>query len=331
MMQTIWIVDSEILYMNDLKYWKEYISEFITGAIKQRKLNVNVRIISDVLEVFKNKEVSNNDHFIFHDTFHPYITQIRYLSLTLGIKIVIHGLWNITSLDDINLQVNKTTRKWKLLYEKLILRTLDFHYFVTEEHLNDISSRLLRFFKIHPRDLDLSVGWPFTGVEHYSLDITYKNKRNMIIFPYPVTMNSQVSIFKEISRNLPQYEFIVAYEKAATLEQLHSLLASSKMTMNCNLNDILGISMYESIYYNSIPMIPKRFAYTSTYDEKFLYPSEWTESFLMSIHHMKDIKEYIQERMENHENYLEPIHENKQKLSLTQFNDKNLIKNIFNT
>ena len=61
------------------------------------------------------------------------------------------------------------------------------------------------------------------------------------------------------------------------------------MIFSANLQETLGISCYEGLLVNSIPFMPSRLSYKEIYNEDYLYPSIWTESFESYLEHKEKL------------------------------------------
>jgi hypothetical protein len=104
-------------------------------------------------------------------------------------------------------------------------------------------------------------------------------KRDLILFPHRIAPEKQLEIFKDLEKHLPQYEFVVCQEQQLSKDEYHTLLGEAKLVFSANLQETLGISMYEGCLVDAIPMVPDRLSYTEMYDPIFKYPSEWTNSY----------------------------------------------------
>jgi hypothetical protein len=105
------------------------------------------------------------------------------------------------------------------------------------------------------------------------------NKIDMVIFPHRIAPEKQVEIFKDLAESMPEVEFVVAQEHNLTKDEYHLALSRSKIVFSANTQETLGISCFEGALVGATPMVPDRLSYTEMYDDKFKYPSEWTENW----------------------------------------------------
>src|SRR6056300_1455112 len=105
------------------------------------------------------------------------------------------------------------------------------------------------------------------------------DKRNLILFPHRIAPEKQVDIFRDLKDQLPEYEFVVCQERELTKNEYHNLLGEAKLVFSANLQETLGISWYEGVLVDAIPMVPDRLSYSEMALKCFMYPSEWTKDF----------------------------------------------------
>jgi glycosyltransferase involved in cell wall biosynthesis len=107
----------------------------------------------------------------------------------------------------------------------------------------------------------------------------FSEKEDIIIFPHRLAPEKQVEIFRDLAESLPQYKFVVCQDNKLTKHEYHKLLAKSKIMWSANLQETLGISPFEGALLGVVPLLPDRLSYSEMYNEDYLYPSEWTESY----------------------------------------------------
>ena len=152
------------------------------------------------------------------------------------------------------------------------------------------------------------------------------------MFPHRVAPEKQPEIFKDLAKELPEYEFIICQEHNFTKDEYHSLLERSKMVFSANLQETLGISCYEGALSGAIPMVPDRLSYTEMYSEDFKYPSEWTESWESYLKHKDHLIREIRIWMERYDTIAETgkIKELANNLHENYFSCNGLKKVLFN-
>jgi hypothetical protein len=153
-------------------------------------------------------------------------------------------------------------------------------------------------------------------------------KRDLILFPHRIAPEKQVEIFKELAAALPQYEWIVCQEQNLTKEAYHTLLGEAKLVFSANLQETLGISMYEGALVDAIPMVPDRLSYKEMYAEIWKYPSEWTESYSSFLHNKQALCDKIVEFMTDYDEYAKLVPQQARSLHHDFFSATELLKNI---
>ena len=72
---------------------------------------------------------------------------------------------------------------------------------------------------------------------------------------------------------------LFAQERELTKNEYHNLLGRAKMIFSANLQETLGISWYEGLLVDCIPMVPDRLSYSEMANLEFKYLSIWTKNF----------------------------------------------------
>jgi hypothetical protein len=300
--------------------------------------------VEQIGRLFCNGAVHPGDHFIFTDAWHPGIINLKYMSELLNIPVTTHGLWHAGSYDPQDFLGRLVGDKpWVRHAEKSFYHAFDYNYFATQFHIEMFFTNLLNDYPTenpwYEEDLaDLRegtltdkivrTGWPMEYMKDILVEYKSMPKRDLILFPHRIAPEKQVEIFRDLKEHLPQYEFVVCQDQTLTKNEYHNLLGEAKIVFSANLQETLGISMYEGALVNAIPMVPDRLSYTEMYYDTFKYPSEWTESFETYTQHRPELCGKIIQYMDNYEKFLPSL--NKQTLDLTEqfFSCNNLLKNI---
>jgi hypothetical protein len=220
--------------------------------------------------------------------------------------------------------------------EKAFFSAIDHNYFATDFHvkmfvenllevpqgnITNVAGSLMREGKI------VRSGWPM----EYMPDtlMPYKgNKRDLILFPHRIAPEKQVEIFRNLALELPEYEWVVCQEQNLTKDEYHSLLGQSKMVFSANLQETLGISMYEACLVDSIPLVPDRLSYSEMFAEVWKYPSSWTESFDSYLEHKQELIALIRKYMTEYDDWRTMIPQQAFSLHMHYFSATNLLANL---
>jgi len=267
--------------------------------------------IEQISRLFCSGDIKPGDHFVFTDAWHPGIINVKYMSELLGIPIVTHGLWHAGNYDPQDFLGRIVGNKpWVSYAEKSFFHAFDHNYFATNFHINLFCENLLDmpWEKAHLLygNKIIHSGWPMEYLKTTFDEYDKTNKRDLILFPHRIAPEKQVDIFKDLAKQLPEYEFVVCQDLDLTKEEYHKLLCESKLVFSANLQETLGISCYEALLANSIPLVPDRLSYTEMYDDDFKYPSLWTQNFDSYLIHREKLCELIKDKMTNYSNYVWP-------------------------
>ena len=355
----IFIVDIEAVDTRYTKQWKEYLPKQL-----QRSTNEEVIVISggevpqattpgaflnfagtnnyksqqmlEISRMFASGEIKDGDYFIYTDAWNPTVIQLRYMSELLGVDIRIGGLWHAGSYDPQDFLGRLIGNKpWVRNAERSMFDCYDHNFFATQFHID----LFLQTFKNkdNPKEFQQvnedkikRVGWPMEYLAT-SLD-SYKSmpKEDIILFPHRVAPEKQVEIFRDLKEQLPQYEFVVCQEKELSKNDYHNLLGRAKLVFSANLQETLGISWYEGLLVDTIPMVPDRLSYSEMADQPFKYPSIWTKNFEQYKKFRPQLIDKVIDYMENYDSYKAPMNTQLYNLKRSFFSGEALYKEVSN-
>ena len=355
---TIYIVDIEAVDTRYTKQWKDYLPRQLQHATNQKVIVIsggetpqattpgaflnfggtNVyksKQLEIIGEKFCKGEINDGDYFLYTDAWNPTVIQLKYMAELLGVSIRIGGLWHAGSYDPQDFLGRLIgDALWVRNAEASMFHVYDDNFYATDFHINlfaqgifdeEDTDELREYYPSIKR-----VGWP---MEYLKDTLTqYKNleKRNLILFPHRIAPEKQVDIFRDLSEQLPEYEFVICQERELTKNEYHNLLGEAKLVFSANLQETLGISWYEGALVDAIPMVPDRLSYSEMALSEFKYPSVWTEDFASYRQNRHLVVERVREYMENYEDYLVSLEKQRTKLNKDFFSGAALYEAIAN-
>ncbi len=342
----IFIVDIESVETRYTAQWKKYLPKQLT-----RHTNENVMTISGgdtpqattpgaflnfggtnvykskqlekIGEMFCNGDIKDGDYFLYTDAWNPTVIQVKYMAELLGVKVKLGGMWHAGSYDPADFLGRLIGDKpWVRHAERSMFECYDDNFFATDFHI--------KLFKdtLDVSDKTIRTGWP---MEYMNAELeAFKDmpKKDIILFPHRIAPEKQPDMFYDIKESLPQYNFVVAQEKTRSKDDYHNLLGESKMMFSANLQETLGISGYEGLLLDVIPMVPDRLSYSEMYEDDFKYPSDWTINMQNYQTHKGEILNKIVDYMDNYDRYRVKMQRQKQSLLSNFFHGKNLYQRI---
>ena len=241
--------------------------------------------LKTISQMFADGTVQDGDYFLYTDAWNPTVLQLKYMSELLGVRIKIGGMWHAGSYDPADFLGRLIgDAPWVRLAEESMFNVFDHNFFATEFHIE--------LFKASFPNVDTQkihrVGWPMEYMVEILNDYqnpASKHDQDIVLFPHRIAPEKQVEIFKDLGKSFPNAEFVVAQERNLTKDEYHSLLMHSKIVFSANTQETLGISCFEGALVGATPLVPDRLSYTEMYNDKFKYPSEWTENWESYLTH----------------------------------------------
>ena len=220
---------------------------------------------SKIAKLFSENKIQPNDYFLFMDAWNPTAIEIKYMADLFETPIKIGGIWHAGSYDPYDFLGRKIKNKsWSYATERALYEVYDHNYFATDYHIKLLESTLDVSGKSY------RIGFP---MEYYSdlTDVTSGVKKNQIVFPHRISEEKQPELFKSLKDQLPEFDFIVCQEQNLTKKEYHKILSESKIVFSANLQETLGIGVFEGMLSGAIPLVPDRLSYVEMYYIQFKY------------------------------------------------------------
>jgi len=357
----IYIVDLESVPSRYTCEWKTYLPEMLRAEVKKSGKDIEVINISggeqsieatpgaflnfQQTNIYKNNqlndiaqrfstEIKPGDKFVFADAWHTGILQLKYMSELLNIPVEIHALWHAGSYDPHDFLGRLIKNKaWTYNTERALYHAIDHNYFATDFHIDLFVKTIIGNQSYIMMDIltekIIRSGWPMDYMPSITKDIK-SSKEDIIVFPHRIAPEKQVDIFRDLAKEMPQYQFIVCQDNKLTKLEYHKLYSRSKVMWSANLQETLGISPFEGALHGVYPLLPNRLSYTEMYPDQFLYPSEWTVSFEAYTKHKADVIAIIDRAMKSHSSMLDDIEKLSNHLLQEYFTATSLVEKLIN-
>lgn len=356
---TIWIFSLEPIETRYTAQWHEHIPKLlnknvgvkfnvvqIDGVQKDSQLTPGAFLnfsdtnywkssqLCNFLEHHNRGETSTDDHILFTDAWNPTVIQLKYMKDLLGFNWTLHGLWHAGSYDPQDFLGRLVGAKpWVRHAEKSFYHAFDYNYFATDFHIQMFGKNLLGWPQEmrsanHRAHNIVKTGWPMEYMKETLANYCTIPKRDLILFPHRIAPEKQVEIFRDLAKQLPQYEFVVCQDQNLSKHEYHTLLGQAKIVFSASLQETLGIGCYEGALVDAIPMVPDRLSYSEMYYEGFKYPSVWTESYDTYTVYRPDLCRKLIEHMVNYTSRIPTIREQAEDLSEYFFSAQELIKRL---
>ena len=250
--------------------------------------------LKTISKLFADGEVNDGDYFLYTDAWNPTVLQLKYMAELLSVDIKIGGMWHAGSYDPADFLGRLIgDAAWCRLAEESMFNVFDHNFYATQFHID----LFLKSFPNVKKSKMFKVGWPMEYINDILDDCKdFTAKDNIVLFPHRIAPEKQVDIFKDLSAEFEDVEFIVCQEQNLTKNEYHDLLKRAKVVFSANTQETLGISCYEGAVCGADPVVPDRLSYREMFDDDFKYPSEWTEnwdSYLDNKEHLVNYMKYV--------------------------------------
>jgi hypothetical protein len=302
---TVYLVDLEAVETRYTAQWKQYLPHQMIAA------GLDVQVISGgdvpqattpgaflnfagtnsyksqqllkIADMFANGTVKTGDYFLYTDAWNPTVIQLKYMSELLKIPVKIGGMWHAGSYDPQDFLGRLIgDAQWVRSAEHSMFSCYDHNFFATKFHVEmfaDVFGDWTADELMEADDTVKIVGWPMEYLNDILKPYVNTVKKDKIIFPHRLAPEKQLEIFRDLAAAMPEYEWFVAQDHQLSKAEYHQHLAESKIVFSANLQETLGISVYEGAIVGTYPIVPDRLSYTEMWDTFFKYPSDWTKNW----------------------------------------------------
>lgn len=302
---TVYLVDLEAVETRYTAQWKQYLPHQMKTA------GLDVRVISGgdvpqattpgaflnfagtnsyksqqllkIADMFASGTVKAGDYFLYTDAWNPTVIQLKYMSELLDIPVKIGGMWHAGSYDPHDFLGRLIgNAQWVRSAEHSMFSCYDHNFYATKFHVDMFAREFFDWIGDEMMEANSSikiVGWPMEYLNDILAPYVNTAKKDKIIFPHRLAPEKQLEIFRDIAASMPEYEWFVAQDHQLSKHEYHQHLAESKIVFSANLQETLGISVYEGAIVGTYPMVPDRLSYDEMWDTFFKYPSEWTKDW----------------------------------------------------
>ena len=318
---TVYLIDLEAVETRYTAQWKQYLPHQMIAA------GLDVHVISggdvpqattpgaflnfagtnsyksqqllEISKLFASGKVKAGDYFLYTDAWNPTVIQVKYMSELLGIPVKLGGMWHAGSYDPQDFLGRLIGDKpWVRSAEYSMFSCYDQNFFATKFHVEmfaDVFGDWTADELMAENDTVKIVGWPMEYLNDILRPYINTAKKDKIIFPHRLAPEKQLEIFKDLAASMPEYDWFVAQDHQLSKHEYHQHLAESKIVFSANLQETLGISVYEGAVVGTYPLVPSRLSYDEMWDTFFKYPSDWTKNW----DHYQRNKNRLMEKIHN--------------------------------
>lgn len=307
-------------------YWRECFkdedfSEFDVNIIEGHPASHDSYLWSDtyykstqlkqLLDMMQKHDIKKGDVFVFTNAWNYVAVPLSFFRHEFGLDIRLIGFWG-------NSLFNQQSPMWKRFknrykgwgrdFELALFNAYDMNCFLCEEHWK-LFHRKYQYIKgAYKTHVSIS-GYPFGFLSRQVLGETKKSK--IIVFPYDINDDIQVTLFKGLASELTDYEFVYA-QKEHNHRWKYKLLLKEAMGLFCGKNEEHDpVMLYEGMLNGVIPMVPSRLMYYYFFPEIYQYPTELSapkhNKMLYVVRNRMQLQDFICERIDNYDKYYERL------------------------
>lgn len=326
-MKTIYIIPIEPLDQRYTKQWYENLPRIIVQQARDNNVEVKVVTIDGdeissettrgafldfaatnvykssqahaVSKLFAEGKINPGDKFLITDAWNFIITPIKYMSELLDIPVEIHSIWHAGAYDATDILGMKMSKPWPWVQEQCWALASDYNYYATDFHRNMFMFNLGIDESMHGAKFIRS-GQPHDPIVG-ALEIHQKTpKQRSVLWPHRYNDDKQPSIAEDLAQD---FNMVITQKMNLNKQYYYTTMGQMQVIFSCALHENLGISVMEGCLSGAIPIVPDRCSYAEMYLPEFKYPSVWTQDYESYQSHRAELVEFIQQRLDNPQQY----------------------------
>lgn len=274
------------------------------------------------VELMDSGEVTKDDKFLFTDAWNPTVTQLAYMRDLLDQNWEIHGIWHAGAYDPSDILGYKMQKPWPWEAERSWYFTYDYNYFASRFHMDMFIEKLHIRGQFNRAQLS---GQPYEYLADSLTKYQSTPKDGSIIWPHRYNADKQPEIIENLSTDFP---VTITQKLSLSKSEYYDKLGQASINFSCSLHENLGISVCEGVLAGVIPVVPDRCSYSEMYLDEFKYPSEWTKDYDSFIANRQKVVDFIRERIDNRDKYLDALAHQRYILKTKFLNSSVMVNNL---
>lgn len=257
---------------------------------------------AQIAGLFRTGEIAGADLLLFTDAWNPTILTVRYLTALTGHRVRIAGLWHAGAYDPWDLLGQRAGDQiWIHLLEQSLIAALDHNLFATDWHRSLCASRNGHIPGAH------TVGWPCEYIPRRFQNLKTQGSRPMVIVPHRDSPEKQLGIARDLAVTMTDLDWCITADNPPQCDYVKRM-GQAHMVFSANLQETLGIAVYEGLCAGARPLVPQRLSYREMYDPRYQYPSEWTHSWEDYLRYKPQLMERIRSDLARDDNLVHEAH-----------------------
>lgn len=322
----VFIVDNDVTGIRYAAQW----TEFVPKEIKSWGYDVSVinghpnpnwkygyinqfqsvsALYGNTAQLIRNKHMPNDAIFIFPNARSPLVLALKEYSTLYQKNWKFIGFWDegiyytyLNYKSNMYYGKYKGYYEWSLKFEKFLSSAYDINLINNEYQLtywNRILAKNKATAELCPN--------PFSSLYNFSKTIPQEKSDTIVCITRPLS-DHDVSLFTNLKKIYPNYDFILAYEKNHNMETHYRILSKAKIVFSHSAREANPFPIWESLMFGCIPLMPDTYINRLFFGEDYTFPRKiLIPPFLNYVRARHTVHDKIVGYMENYLDYSEMI------------------------
>jgi len=319
-------------------YWRECFydddfSDFNINIVEGQQMSSDSFLWSDtayknaqlknILTMLQTGKISAGDIFVFTNAWNFIATQLAMFRIEYELDIKLVGFWGngVFNKYSTESKVFRNKSIWSRHQEIQMLKTYDLNCFFSEAFYNEFVEKHRVIYTMKRVQVEVT-GYPFGYLAKSSQNV---EKRKKVIFPYGITDEFQVPVFKGFRFDMPEYEFIIAREEYKDRRSYKNLLNESIGIFTGKRLEWNPVVLYEGMSKGLVPFVPDTEVFKAFFPEKYQYISSLVapkkNKMLYLVRTSFQLKEYLKEKLDDYEHWKDVVVQDADEIGKTYYSN----------
>lgn len=284
--------------------------------------------LKSMLSLFEQNKVRNGDVFIFTNAWNYVAVPLSYFKDEYKLDITLIGVWGDSLYNQFSPMWQRFKNAKKTFgrqFEKALFDVYDRNCFLSANELDLFAKK---YGNIEDRKSVYITGYPF---EYISRAKPAETKRDdLIIFPYNVSNDMHVNVFKGLDSEMPNLGFIYAHKSHGSRTAYRNLLLQGKLMFCSQTAETNPVLLWEGMCSGVVPIVPARLMYYHVFPKYYQYPSLLSKAknnkYLYLMRQRGQLRDLFNDRLQNYEEMQETLATDASEMTQKYYSNKPFLK-----
>lgn len=288
--------------------------------------SIQLKVLLSLIELNK---IKNGDVFVFTNAWNYVAVPLSYFRDEYQLDITMIGVWGDSLYNQFSPMWQRFKNAKKTFgrqFELALFNAYDRNCFLSENELKLFVNKYGERFE--SKESVRITGYPFEYISR--TPSTGTKRENLIVFPYNVTNDMHVNVFRGLEGEMPNLGFVYAQKSHNSRTSYRNLLQQSKLMFCSQTAETNPVLLWEGMCNGVIPLVPSRLMYYHVFPKIYQYPSSLTKpknnKFLYLMRSRGQLNNLFTERLNRYDELQTQLSQDAKELTEKYYSNKPFLK-----